>query len=74
MQNVKVTNNRDYTQNFIPFRFNKETIFFIREKNCFKKKWIDIFGKEFIQNRIKEYKKIIEKKPKGVIYWNPFIY
>lgn len=56
----------------IPFFDDDKTIRYIREKNCFNKKWINKYGRELIEARIAEYKKLLHKKPEGVIYWNPF--
>jgi hypothetical protein len=68
----KVAKNKDYNQLFIPFYIDHRTRVFIREKNCFKDKWVKEFGKGFIKKRIQDYKKIIHLKPKNQIYWNPF--
>lgn len=57
---------------FIPFREDYKTIYYIREKNCFKPKWVKKFGKRFITNRIKMYKEILHLKPENIYYWNPF--
>lgn len=68
----KVKKNKDYNQNFIPFREDHKTVYYIREKHCFKPKWVKMFGKSFIEERIKMYKEILSYKPKNTIYWNPF--
>lgn len=63
----------------IPFYLNPETVVYIREQNCFKPKWLKIFGnnnmkrgKEYVKKRIDEYKKIKIFNITNDIYWNPF--
>lgn len=68
----KVVKNKDLNQLFIPFIIDHRTVIYIREKYCFKPKWVNKFGKKFIEERIKMYKEILEHKPKETIYWNPF--
>lgn len=68
----KQTKTKDLNQLFIPFRLDSRTVVFIREKNCFRPKWTKLIGEDFIEKRITDYKNILFKKPKDVIYWNPF--
>lgn len=68
----KVEKNKDFNQLFIPFYLDYKTIIYIREKHCFKDKWVKKFGKEFIKKRIKTYKELLPNKPEKAIYWNPF--
>lgn len=70
----RVENNRDLTQDFIPFRLDSRTVIFIRKKNLFKPKWVSRIGRKRIEARLKEYENIKNKKPEGIIYWNPFLY
>lgn len=47
----------------IPFEMvvdNKKTIVYIREKNCFRPKWVKLFGKAHIKKRIQEYKSLLK--------------
>jgi len=68
----KVVSNKDYNQFFIPFFIDYKTVIYIREKNCYREKWTNKFGREFIKKRIEDYKSINHLKPEGLIYWNPF--
>ncbi len=62
----------DLSQNFIPFRVDFRTVVFVREKNCFKPKWLAKFGRKHIEKRISDFKEVLHKKPDGATYWNPF--
>lgn len=73
LKNYKIECTRDLKQDFIPFRTDKKTVIFIREKHLFKAKWLSRLGKPRIEERLRKYNKIKHKKPKGMIYWNPFI-
>lgn len=50
----------------------KKTIRYIREDNCFKQKWINIYGRQRIKKTIAWYKSQLHKKPKNLVYWTPF--
>lgn len=70
----KVEKTIDLEQERIPFRADYKTIIFIRKKHCFKDKWIKKFGRNYIEFRIKEYEKLLHKKPENAPFWNPFPY
>lgn len=56
----------------IPFYIDRRTVVYIDEKNCFKEKWVKMFGEEKIIKRIQEYKKLLPHKPENIKCWNPF--
>ena len=60
-------------QNHIPFRIDGKTLVWIREKNLYRTKWTTLIGIKNIKKRLKEYHELLPKKPKGMIYWNPFL-
>ena len=67
---------RDFTQNHIPFtvsRGSKRYVVYIREKHLFKTKWVKLIGIKKIKQRHQEYLELLYKKPKGRVFWNPFI-
>lgn len=68
-----IENKKDTTQNFIPFKVDHKTVIFVREKHCFKAKWLARFGRKRIEETIEAYHEELPKKPEGMIYWNPFI-
>lgn len=72
LNSFKVPFTKDLTQTFIPLRKNKKVVYYVREKHCFRQKWVDMFGKSYLENRIKKYKSLLPYKPKEVVYWNPF--
>jgi len=63
---------KDLNELRIPFQEDNKTIRYIREKNCFKPKWIAKYGKERIERTIEAFKQQMFKKPENTLYWNPF--
>jgi len=68
-----IKNKKDLSQHFIPFQTDYKTVVYVREKHCYKAKWLARFGRKRIDETIKAYHKELHKKPEGMIYWNPFI-
>lgn len=68
-----IKNTKNTEQNFIPFETDEKTIIYVREKHCFKSKWVEKFGVERITKTIEAYKKVLHLKPSGVVYWNPVL-
>lgn len=68
-----IENKRDLSQHFIPFRVDYKTVVFVREKHCFKAKWLARFGRTRIEQTVEAYYKELPNKPEGVNYWNPFL-
>lgn len=62
----------DLQQLFVPFFIDIKTVVFVREKNCFKSKWVARFGRKRIEDTIKKIKLLEQYRPKNTIFWNPF--
>jgi len=56
----------------IPFFINQKTIVYIQESNCYKDKWVALFGVEKIKDKIEMYKKILIHNTNNELHWNPF--
>lgn len=46
----------------IPFRIDGKTIIYIRESNVLKTKWVKLFGRDYINERVKSYKSIVRSQ------------
>jgi hypothetical protein len=72
LKNQKVEKKDNNQELLIPVRSDPHTVYFIREGQLFKSRWVDKFGKEKLQNLLDNYKKLLHLKPISEFYWNPF--
>lgn len=72
IKNQKVQKKEINDENLIPVRLDQKTVYFIRESNLFKPKWVKLFGKVRLQKILDNYKKLLHLKPVSELYWNPF--
>ena len=72
IQKVKSKKEKNADTIYIPFLLDYKSTVFVAERNCFKQKWVDMFGKEIIEKRINDFKNLLHLKPNTVKYWNPF--
>jgi hypothetical protein len=45
----------------IPFRVDGKTIVYIRESQVFNQRWVELFGRTYIKQRVNNYKKLLTK-------------
>lgn len=65
-------NKKEEVELSIPFSLNQKTVVYIRERNCFKDKWVNLLGLERIERTIKLYKELLPFNTNNTLYWNPF--
>lgn len=61
---------KDLGQHMVPVRDDHRTVRFIRLRNLYRQKWLELYGKDKLDKCRENYFKSLGCRPDGEVYWD----